>query len=104
LVTVRHKGRSFTLENPSANHLGAKTVGEGAAGNYTKTPGFLSFYECCSLMNNPSWSSEWQNKSKSFYMFSGNQWVSFDDINSFRLRVKQVLVFRIRIQKMIEKK
>ena len=38
-------GQSFTLSNKEDNGLGAKSIGPGKAGEFTKSAGFLAFYE-----------------------------------------------------------
>lgn len=37
--------RSFILLNPAQNNVGALTNGTGFEGKYTKTGGFLAYYE-----------------------------------------------------------
>jgi GH18 family chitinase len=38
-------GRTFKLVNTSDTGVGAPSSGPGDAGNYTKQPGFLAYYE-----------------------------------------------------------
>ena len=58
------------------------------SGEFTRTNGFLSFYEICLIKRNKNFKSIWLPKSKSSYMYNKNEWISFDDIKSFHLRVK----------------
>jgi chitinase len=80
-------GRTFTLKDEKENGLGAESSGSGIAGNFTKTRGFMSYYECCALRKTKDWTTVWLSQSKSHYMFNKNQWISYDDIKSFHLRV-----------------
>lgn len=84
-------GRTFTLKNPYDNGLGAPSIDNGTMGNYTKTPGFLAYYECCELRKSKDWTQVWLSQSKSNYMFNNDQWVSYDDIKSFHLRTAYVV-------------
>lgn len=80
-------GRTFSLMDKKQNGLSAKSFNNGTSGNFTKTPGFLSYYEICELKKQSQWKNVWITQSKSSYMYKNNDWVSFDDIKSFHLRV-----------------
>jgi hypothetical protein len=81
-------GRTFALDNPKIHGLNAKSSKSGqTSGNYTQTPGFLSYYEICQLKKKYNWTTVWQSQSKSHYMYRDNDWISYDDIKSFHLRV-----------------
>ena len=45
IVGLGFYGRSFKLENPLNNGLGANSIGAGRMGNYTKEDGFMAYYE-----------------------------------------------------------
>lgn len=38
-------GQSFTLSDPKNNGLNAKASGPGTAGEFTRSAGFLAYYE-----------------------------------------------------------
>ena len=80
-------GRTFTLKNQNENGIQARSYKNGTSGNFTKTSGFLSFYEICQLRKSGKWNTVWLSQSKSNYMYSGNNWISYDDIKSYHLRV-----------------
>ncbi|KAK2497789.1 hypothetical protein MC885_017827, partial [Smutsia gigantea] len=76
-------GRSFTLAS-SDSGVGAPATGPGAPGPFTKEAGVLSYYEVC------SWKEATQHRieeQKVPYAVQGNQWVGFDDVESFKTKV-----------------
>ena len=48
-------GRSYTLQNGVSPVPGAKSSGAGEEGKYTEEPGFLAYYEICSLIKEGGW-------------------------------------------------
>lgn len=84
-------GRSFTLADAANNGLNVPSTGPGQAGPFTRNPGVLSHYEICDEI----WSNRWQvvrdTESRiGPYAFSGNQWVSYDDVEYFRAKANFV--------------
>ncbi|EDL39629.1 chitotriosidase-1 isoform X1 [Mus musculus] len=74
-------GRSFTLASSSDNGVGAPATGPGAPGPYTKDKGVLAYYEAC------SWKERHRIEDQKVpYAFQDNQWVSFDDVESFKAK------------------
>nr|XP_025711121.1 chitotriosidase-1 isoform X3 [Callorhinus ursinus] len=76
-------GRSFTLASPSDTGVGAPATGPGAPGPFTKQGGLLAYYEVC------SWKGAVEHRIKDQkvpYAFQGNQWVGFDDVESFKTK------------------
>jgi chitinase len=43
-------GRSFTLANPNNYVVNSEAKDGGAAGEYTREAGFLSYYEVCEML------------------------------------------------------
>jgi chitinase len=81
-------GRTFYLKNKTEHGLSARSFSNGTQGKYTKTSGFLSYYEICEKKKKDGeWNQVWQNQSKSHYMYKENDWISYDDIKSYHLRV-----------------
>lgn len=74
-------GQSFQLQSESNNQLNAKAPGPGQAGEFTRAAGFLAYYEICDKINNHGWKVVQDPKHRlGPYAYSGNQWVSFDDV------------------------
>ncbi|XP_036117133.1 chitotriosidase-1 [Molossus molossus] len=77
-------GRSFTLASASDTRVGAPATGPGAPGPFTKEAGLLAYYEVC------SWKGGAQHRipdQEVPYVTRGDQWVGFDDVDSFRAKV-----------------
>ncbi|XP_005375306.1 PREDICTED: chitotriosidase-1 isoform X1 [Chinchilla lanigera] len=77
-------GRSFTLASSSDTRVGAPATGPGAPGPFTKEGGFLAYYEVC------SWKKLRIEDQKVPYAVRDNQWVGFDDVESFKAKVGYV--------------
>uniref|UniRef100_A0A7N5NZZ4 Chitinase 1 n=1 Tax=Ailuropoda melanoleuca TaxID=9646 RepID=A0A7N5NZZ4_AILME len=76
-------GRSFTLASPSDTGVGAPAMGPGSPGPFTREGGLLAYYEVC------SWKGATEHRiedQKVPYAFQGNQWVGFDDVESFKIK------------------
>ncbi|XP_055090053.1 chitotriosidase-1 isoform X2 [Symphalangus syndactylus] len=77
-------GRSFTLASSSDTRVGAPATGSGTPGPFTKEGGMLAYYEVC------SWKGVTKQRIKDQevpYIFRDNQWVGFDDVESFKTKV-----------------
>lgn len=82
-------GRSFTLANPQKNGVGATASGAGQAGTFTKEPGMLAFYEICANTKKNGWTVK-RVSGYVPYAYKGNQWVSYDDVDTIRQKMKYV--------------
>uniref|UniRef100_A0A182QY58 chitinase n=1 Tax=Anopheles farauti TaxID=69004 RepID=A0A182QY58_9DIPT len=87
-------GQSFSLADARRNGLNEKSYGPGEAGEFTRAGGFLSFYEICDKVNRHGWSVQRDPEGRiGPYAHSGNQWVSYDDVDEIRRKsqfVKQM--------------
>lgn len=78
-------GQSFTLVNPSENGLNAPSSGGGTAGQYTRSSGFLAYYEICNNIQRDGWTVvKDPTGAMGPYAYKGNQWVSYDDVTMVR--------------------
>ncbi|XP_045475619.1 probable chitinase 10 [Harmonia axyridis] len=74
-------GQSFSLADASNNGLNAQSYGPGEAGEFTRAGGFMAFYEICERVKRRSWNVVRDSQGRMGpYAYSGNQWVSYDDI------------------------
>ena len=90
-------GRSFALVDPNENGYLApatfKTSGtipvllEPQAGNFTRLPGFLSYYEICLELWRNDWREVWLNEGKVPYAYGDGDWVGYDNVDSIISKV-----------------
>lgn len=83
-------GRSFTLQTPSCSTPGCVFSGPSVPGPCTNAGGILGYYEIMALVNGgaaitPVFDSTAAVK---YFTFAGNQWVSYDDAQTFLLKVE----------------
>lgn len=82
-------GQSFALADNSIHGLNAKSYGPGEAGQYTRAGGFLAYYEICEKINNGGWTVVRDPEGRMGpYAYKGNQWVSYDDVEDVRRKMK----------------
>ena len=84
VVGVPLYGRSFTLDNPANNGVGARAR-DGAPGRYTEEEGFLAYFEFCQ-----DFTSRVHVPNVGPYAFRGDQWASFDDENIIREKAQWI--------------
>lgn len=106
-------GKSVLLKNPHANGQGAAITGIGMAGPITQTAGFLGFnevnfhlrplfsplkkcllytfffFKICSGMNSTNgWRTYLLSENAEKYTYKGIQWISYDDPDTVKQKVK----------------
>lgn len=82
-------GRSFTLKHANQTEIGSPIIGLGREGYYTKTPGFLAYFEICDMILNEGWFKS-EDASGSPFIVNGDQWVGFDDKDSIKRKIDYV--------------
>ncbi|XP_017154888.1 probable chitinase 10 [Drosophila miranda] len=84
-------GQSFSLTDQKHRSLNDKTAGPGQAGTYTRAGGFLAYYEICEKVSNGGWTVVRDDEGRiGPYAYSGNQWVSYDDVADIRRKAQFV--------------
>ncbi|XP_010005363.1 PREDICTED: acidic mammalian chitinase-like [Chaetura pelagica] len=86
LVGFPTYGHNFILQNQSNTAVGAPTTGPGPAGPYTRQAGFLAYYEICSFLDSGA-TQAWDDPQDVPYAYKGNEWVGYDNIKSFNIKV-----------------
>ncbi|XP_050540568.1 probable chitinase 10 isoform X2 [Daktulosphaira vitifoliae] len=81
IVGIAFFGRSFTLADPKNYQPGSRSIGNGYAGQWTRTPGFLSFYEICERMKRDDW-EQYSDIMGSPFLVRDDQWISYENSNS----------------------
>lgn len=87
IVGVPTYGRSFTLQDPGQNGVGAPVSGGGNAGPWTRQAGMLGYNEI--TVN--GWPEQWQDDQKVPYAFQDNQWVGYDNPKSAQEKANYVI-------------
>lgn len=91
ILGIPSYGQSFTLADPGNNGLNAPSSGPGEAGAFTAQGGVLAYYEICDKTKNNGWQVVRDPENRiGPYAFNGNQWVSYDDVENFRVKAKFV--------------
>ncbi|XP_059188549.1 acidic mammalian chitinase-like [Centropristis striata] len=78
-------GRTFRTSS-AANGVGAAASGPASAGTYTREAGFWSYYEICTFLQGGS--LYWIDEQKVPYAVKGNEWVGFDNRQSFEIKAQ----------------
>ncbi|KAM9369467.1 acidic mammalian chitinase isoform 3-T3 [Phaethornis superciliosus] len=86
LVGFPTYGHNYNLQNPSNTAVGAPASGPGPAGPYTRQSGLLAYYEICSFLASGATRS-WDAPQDVPYAYKGNEWVGYDNVKSFNLKV-----------------
>lgn len=81
-------GRAFTLNNPNNNYVGASFSGAGSAGPYTREAGMLGYNEICEMQLKEEWDIHYDEQRCVPYAQKGNQWISYDNIDSISQKAK----------------
>ncbi|KAF7990200.1 hypothetical protein HCN44_000005 [Aphidius gifuensis] len=90
VVGVPLYGKSWTLADPNNNGVGAPASGAGDPGEFSQAAGSLCYYEICQKISNEGWNLQLDDTSKTPYAFNGNQWVSFDNVQSINEKVQYI--------------
>ncbi|KAK9503979.1 hypothetical protein O3M35_010428 [Rhynocoris fuscipes] len=73
-------GRTFILEDPNNNGLGAPASGQGQEGEATRTKGYKAYYEICREIKEDNWTVVYVNRTAMGpYAYKDKNWVGFDD-------------------------
>ncbi|KFB50316.1 AGAP004876-PA-like protein [Anopheles sinensis] len=96
MLGVPAYGRSFTLANAAQNWLRAPAIGPGVEGPYTRQPGYLAYHEVCgNFLPGTGWTRIWESVQRIPYGFFGNQWIGYDDQESFAEKCRFLNTFNL---------
>lgn len=92
MVGVPFYGQTFTLaKHDNKYDQGVATAGPGEAGEYTKQPGMLAYYEICNRIRNQRWIVHRDTQGATGpYAYFRDQWVSYDDVESIAEKVREI--------------
>ena len=81
-------GQAFTLDDEANNGLNAKGT-KGQPGKFTRQAGFLAYYEICHAIKKDNWTVVEDTEGRMGpYAFKERQWVSYDDKEMIRYKVR----------------
>ena len=80
-------GRSFTLSDPSCSSAGCPFSAGGNPGECSASAGTLTFAEIQRLVSAGAKSTLVTDAAVKEVTFGGNQWVSYDDADTFKLKI-----------------
>ncbi|PWA31892.1 hypothetical protein CCH79_00006559 [Gambusia affinis] len=87
LVGFPAYGRTFHT-SAAAGGVGAPAGGPGTPGSYTREAGILSYYEVCTFLDGAT--THWIEEQKVPYAVKGNEWVGFDNKQSYEIKADYV--------------
>uniref|UniRef100_A0A1B0D7M5 Chitinase n=1 Tax=Phlebotomus papatasi TaxID=29031 RepID=A0A1B0D7M5_PHLPP len=94
IMGIPFYGQTFTLKEQSRGSIvleGVETRGAGNAGEFTRQPGMLAYYEICDRIRKQKWQSGRDNAEKSGpFAWRDNQWVGYEDPTSIARKTKYV--------------
>ncbi|CAF4129213.1 unnamed protein product [Adineta steineri] len=84
--------RTFFLAHANQNELRSPTIGNGTEGPFTRSAGFLSYFEVCLLQADSQWKKNTVlDGSESGYMYKDRDWVSYDSLENIQKRAAYVV-------------
>ncbi|XP_058821625.1 endochitinase-like [Topomyia yanbarensis] len=89
VLGVTTQGITYTLKAYNENGLGAPINGPGEMGEFTKSAGYMSYYEICKRIQD-GWKVRRDGTGKVPFITKNDQWIGYDDIESLKLKVNLV--------------
>nr|AFC60661.1 chitinase [Pandalus japonicus] len=87
-------GRTYKLNDPTVNGFYAPASNPGAAGPYTREPGFLGYNEICADQMTQDWTivhDPVMHEPYAYYIPNNNIWVSYEDQDSVAIKAQYAL-------------
>ncbi|KAJ8938545.1 hypothetical protein NQ318_016916 [Aromia moschata] len=78
-------GRYFTFKNPDEHEPNAPPVAGSLDSKRTERIPYIKI-----LKEYTNWTKAWDDKEKHPYVYNGNDWIGYDDINSTELKAKYI--------------
>lgn len=94
VMGVPFYGQTFTLQEDTNRFVGEgfPARGPGQAGEITRQPGMLAYYEICERIKNRGWRKGSDTSQRSGpYATYNDQWVGFEDVDSVARKAQYVL-------------
>uniref|UniRef100_T1JB05 chitinase n=1 Tax=Strigamia maritima TaxID=126957 RepID=T1JB05_STRMM len=89
IMGVPAYGQTWTLIDSNQHGMNSNASGPGEAGIYSRQGGMLAYYEICEKLRTGSWTVVKDPLGRiGPYAFRGNQWVSFDDVETIKRKAE----------------
>ncbi|XP_052133171.1 acidic mammalian chitinase-like isoform X9 [Frankliniella occidentalis] len=88
VLGVPFYGHTWTLRDASNAGVYAPTNGPGQAGPYTREGGTIGYNEVCVQQDAGLYKEKWDSQRLVPYAVEGNQWVSYDNVRSLKLKAQ----------------
>jgi len=76
-------GRGFQT---SGTYPGAGTTGPSSQGTYTRSSGFMAYYEICEKVKSGEWTAVYDDTMKSMYAYGGGTWMGYENKQTLQHR------------------
>ncbi|XP_071452321.1 chitinase-3-like protein 1 [Hetaerina americana] len=91
ILGVPSYGRTWTLMSMSNSGVGAPARGAGNPGGFTSEAGMIGYNELCLAIKQGGWAVHWDKEQKVPYAVKGNQWISYDSLESIKIKAEYAL-------------
>uniref|UniRef100_A0A182JS87 chitinase n=1 Tax=Anopheles christyi TaxID=43041 RepID=A0A182JS87_9DIPT len=83
-------GRTYLLDDPLDNTIGAVTIGAGDPGPYSNEPGYLGYCEFCQNLTSSEWMKKWDDVGLCPYAYTETTWIGYEDERSLQEKINYV--------------
>nr|XP_023029162.1 probable chitinase 10 isoform X1 [Leptinotarsa decemlineata] len=90
LLGIPFYGQSFSLSKKSTFSVGTSATGPGEAGEYTKQPGMLAYFEICNRVKNQKWIVNKNSPAAGPFAYGSDQWVGYEDVDSVKKKASYI--------------
>ncbi|CAN8005513.1 unnamed protein product [Ixodes hexagonus] len=93
IPSVSFESVAYTLDEGTGHSPGSILLAgrsHGRPGPITKNPGVLAYFELCRWLQMGNWTRVWDTRAGCAYAYSGDQWVTFEDVQSLTLKAEYV--------------
>uniref|UniRef100_A0A5S6QI64 Chitin-binding type-2 domain-containing protein n=1 Tax=Trichuris muris TaxID=70415 RepID=A0A5S6QI64_TRIMR len=89
IIGLATYGRGWTLKDAAKTAVGAPASGPSTTTEYLREAGVISYYEVCQKLSSGA-KRQWDDESKTPYVVQGDQWFSYDDVESITAKINWI--------------
>uniref|UniRef100_A0A182NFJ2 chitinase n=1 Tax=Anopheles dirus TaxID=7168 RepID=A0A182NFJ2_9DIPT len=83
-------GRTYLLDDPLDNTIGAVTIGAGEPGPYSNEPGYLGYCEFCQNLTGGEWTLKWDDVGLCPYAYTETTWIGYENERSLQEKINYI--------------